>query len=403
MTSPADITQITAPGRMVRFRAIALIGLMVLSACTYTKDDDVVLPERFEQPGVLAFADDGLAADQWVVANTDDGLNLRAEPNIGSEKLARLAAGETLDSTGHVSDIDGVRWIEVRWESTVGWVHSGYLAPIGDPDEAFATSELEGNDDQGDSESSDDLAAGEADDPDTTVTDISAGRTLVVTGVSTGLNLLSEPGGAEIIETLDALTEVTETGESQDPWVQVAHGDTVGWAHGEFLIPLNDGDLTAATDGEDSGTTGAAYIYVEETAGLNLRAAPNGVIIDRLISGTIVVRTGIVSGQWAEITHDNRTGWVSSRFLIEIVGDLADRGASVAESVKVTNTPGSVGVNIRDVPNGEILTGMPDGQWGVLTGNRTELWAELEYDGVVGWAFIDLLLPVEGIEEVVDQ
>lgn len=387
-------------------RAAALVVLLVLTSCTYTKDAEVVLPERFEQPGTLAFADDSLAADQWVVANTDDGLNLRSEPTVESEKLARLAQGETLGSTGHVTDVDGVRWIEVRWGSTVGWVHSAYLEPVGDPDEAFKTSELESDDPDSDNPDSDSaenrvLGATETRDnegqnePGTESSGTAiAGRTLVVTGVSTGLNLLSQPGGSDIIETLEALSEVTETGKKQEPWIQVAHGDNVGWVHSEFVIPLNDGDLDTATDGEESGTQGTAYVFAEESAGLNLRSAPNGTIIDQLISGTIVIRTGTVSGNWAEITHDNRTGWVSSSYLIEVVGDIADRGASIETDVLVTNTPGSVGVNIRDKPNGVIIAGMPDGGRGTLTGNRTDLWAELDYNGTVGWAFIDLLLPI---------
>ncbi len=406
---------------MARSRAVSIAAAMatlVLSSCTYTKDADVVLPDRFEQPGTLAFADDSLAADQWVVSNTDDGLNLRSEPTTESEKLARIAAGESLASTGHVTDVEGVRWIEVRWNNINGWVHSAYLSPLGDPDSAFETSALEDSGLESNDTDSNDTASGNTDPNgtdsegtalgDTEADDASpanaiAGRTLVVTGVSTGLNLLTQPGGSEIIETIEPLAEVTETGQKQAPWIQVAYGESVGWVHGDFVIPLNDGNLNSATETVDSGTEGTAYIFVEDAGGLNFRSAPNGTILDRLISGTIVIRTGSVSGDWAEVTYDNRTGWVSARFLVEVIGDISDRGASIAEGVQVTNTPGSVGVNVRDAPNGEILIGMPDGEWGVLTGKRTDLWAELEYGGIIGWAFIDLLLPVEGRDTVTGE
>lgn len=395
MNSVVEIQTITSSGGVspaLRGAAVAL--LLVLTSCTYTKDDAVVLPDRFEQPGTLAFADDSLAADQWVVANTDDGLNLRSEPTANSEKLARLAAGETLASTGHVTDVEGVRWIEVRWGNNIGWVHSAYLAPVGDPVEAFETSDLEASDN-----STEEVDTSENSTENRLAASGIAGRTLVVTGVSTGLNLLDAPGGSRIIETLDALSEVTETGEKQSPWVQVANGDSVGWVHSDFVIPLTDGDLDAPSE-DNSGTKGTAYVYAGDSDGLNLRSAPNGTIIDRLISGTIVIRTGSVSGNWSEITHDNRTGWVSDRYLVEVVGDITDRDASIAEDVQVTSTPGAVGVNIRDVPNGEILVGMPAGDWGILTGNKSGLWAELSYNGVLGWAFIDLLVPVEGFEDL---
>ncbi len=375
------------PGRLL---VAAVVLLMVATSCTYSKESSVGLPERFENPdGPLAFADESLRADDWVVVNTDIGLNLRADATVSSDSLARLAQGETVSSTGHVTDVDGVRWIEVRWQQNIGWVHSGYLAPVGSleslPESPFAT----------DSPSSDPTEIADA--------QVTAGETLVVTGIASGVNLRKQPDG-DVIMNIVPLAEVTATGSSQGQWIEVTYDDAIGWVYSEFVIPLRP-DAQAAEpkigDGDvdqESGPTGSAMVYVDDTDGLNVRTAPNGTIVDRLISGTVVVLTGNVADQWAEITFDNRTGWVSTQYLIEVVGDPSDRASAITEGVTVTNAPGSIGVNVRGEPNGEIIVTIPDGSYATLTGNRTDHWAELEYEGQTGWAFIELLLLVE-IEE----
>ncbi len=367
--------------RAMRLTSLALasvFAVVVVSSCTYSKEDGVALPQRFEEPDSLAFADDSLAEDQWVVANTEVGLNLRAAASVDSEALARIAAGNMVSSTGHVTDVEGVRWIEVRWNNQLGWVHSAYLAPppSATPTIPPPTSEATGTDNETAVKGAIERAE-------------EGGVVLVVTGVSTGLNLRDAPDGT-VLGTLEALDEVIATGEWSTSWVEVVHDGDLGWVHNEFLLPLRNGD---AVPGITANT--AAMVSVTDSDGLNFRSAPDGAILAQLITGDIVSRTGNVSGSWVEVQFDNRTGWVASSYLVDVVGDLDDRGAAIDKDITVTNTPGTVGVNLRNSPNGQIIGGIPDGGFATLTGNKTDLWAEVEFENTTGWAFIELLLPVD--------
>ncbi|MEE9415486.1 MAG: SH3 domain-containing protein, partial [Acidimicrobiales bacterium] len=321
--------------------AALLTSVLILSSCTYAKDDGIAIPDRFDEPnGPLAFADDSLAEDKWVVVNTESGLNLRAEPTTVSESLALLAPGEGIASTGHVMDVDGARWIEVRWGQTVGWVHSSYLAPAAS---ATATE-------------------------DSYQAQTQAGDVLVVVGDSGGTTLRAEPDGV-VLSDVDELGEVTATGQVSGAWIEVVHQQEVGWIHGRDVVQLTAGGGVSLGQSETiAGPTGPAIVYVEDTDGLNLRSAPNGTIIGQLFDGSVVVLTGTATETWSEISYDNRTGWVSTHFLVKIVGELDNRSAAMQAGTIVTNTPGSVGVNIRDIRYGDVIATLKPGEYATVTG-----------------------------------
>jgi|GEM_PF-2478652 LysM repeat protein len=58
------------------------------------------------------------------VVNSEDGLNVRAEPDINSERLRGLAAAEEVALTGATHDFEGDTWYELE---AGGWVLGEYL------------------------------------------------------------------------------------------------------------------------------------------------------------------------------------------------------------------------------------------------------------------------------------
>lgn len=350
-----------------------LAALLAVSACSYDKSDGVALPERFDEPnGPLAFADESLAEEQWVVVNTDSGLNLRADPTTDSESLALVAAGEAVSSTSHVMDVDGVRWIEVRWEQTIGWVHSGYLAPASN---SSATS------------------------AEAPVVQTVAGDVLVVISDAGGTTLRTQPDGA-VLADLPALSEVTATGTVSGEWIEVVSDEVAGWVSSRSVVPLTAGGQDEIGQSETiAGPTGPAIVYVEGTDGLNMRSAPNGTISGQVPDTSVVVLTGTATSDWSEISYHNRTGWVSTHFLVRVLGDLNDRGAAMTAGVAVTNTPGSVGINIRDFPNGDVIARMVAGEYATVAGPPDGDWVEISFEGLTGWALVELLVPVIGFED----
>ncbi len=58
------------------------------------------------------------------VVNSEDGLNIRSEPDINSERLGGLAAAEEVALTGATHDFEGEIWYEL---DAGGWVLGEYL------------------------------------------------------------------------------------------------------------------------------------------------------------------------------------------------------------------------------------------------------------------------------------
>ena len=58
------------------------------------------------------------------VVNSDDGLNIRAEPDINSERTGGLASAEEVNLTGVTHVLDGETWYEL---DSGGWVLGEFL------------------------------------------------------------------------------------------------------------------------------------------------------------------------------------------------------------------------------------------------------------------------------------
>jgi SH3-like domain-containing protein len=207
-----------------------------------------------------------------------------------------------------------------------------------------------------------------------------------------------------VLADVDELGEVTATGQVSGAWIEVVHQQEVGWIHGRDVVQLTAGEKESIGQSETiAGPTGPAIVYVEHPDGLNLRSAPNGLIIGQLFDGSIVVLTGTATETWSEISYDSRTGWVSTHFLVEVVGDLDNRSAAIQPGVIITNTPGSVGVNIRDIRYGDVIATLKPGEYATATGELDGEWVEISFEGVTGWALVELLVAVTGFENRVSR
>lgn len=131
------------------------------------------------------------------------------------------------------------------------------------------------------------------------------------------INVRQSPGG-EIVRTAAAGETFSLTGQSSGEWVELESG---GWVSRFLVQPIDQnptlGSTSIHTNARDhAGTGGNALsnqaIVATDGAGLYVRQAANGEVIDSLADGSVVTLTGQRDGEWVEIEGG---GWVSEAYL----------------------------------------------------------------------------------------
>lgn len=158
------------------------------------------------------------------------------------------------------------------------------------------------------------------------------------------------------------------------------------------------------------GTTGASLSQpivaeiVGSPLGVKLRTGPGPGYHDVLIvpADALVHTTGNITGEWMLIRYGDFEGWVPVRVLRPSESSTGDTipvdGESVNEPGVVYVVDGAeVGVNMRSAPdaNSQLVSGAPVGSLVMSTGRTHDEWVEVEFNGVIGWAFGGYLRPTE--------
>ncbi|MGH2533014.1 MAG: SH3 domain-containing protein [Thermomicrobiales bacterium] len=356
----------------------------------------------------------GLSA---VVANSEEGVNLRAEASHDAEILTTLAEGTVvtllIDQFDTVYDPDGVtRWWPVSADGQDGWVSGFYLATTdAAPAEAAEVSE-ETVAESDEADESDDAAdeAGESDgaaddDGDDTATDLPddafdvevssvddlSGLTALVASPD-GVNLRAEPDAtAEIVTTVPGGEVVslridvadTATDEDGNRWWPVSYNGSDGWIVGAYLADsggatpssaagesaetsagqaparFSAGDYVAATTGDGDG------VNIRDGAGLDTAAISgipeNGVV--QVMDGPFFDDDG---NAWYLITDGDVTGYsdgdlltLASRPDVPLDETVALEPAEFGPGqVTAVRTQDGVGANVRaEATTGSDLVG----------------------------------------------
>ena len=273
-------------------------------------------------------------ASQVTTAITTDRLNLRTGPALSNGVIAVMPAGATVTLTGE--EMNGYR--SVSWNGQAGWAFAAYLAlgtPPPSPSETATTTDR--------------------------------------------LNLRTGPSLADrVIITMPAGAEVTLTGGGQNGFRPVTWNGYDGWAFGAYLdsgagpppapAPEPDPEPAPATNGET-------------TDSLNLRAGPatSFTVLTVIPRGAKVVLTGESQNGYLSVSYDGRNGWAHEDWLV------AD-GAAPAPVETATTTDA---LNLREGPatSYRVVTVMPPGAEVTLTGQTSNGFHSVSWNGQVGWAF----------------
>lgn len=154
---------------------------------------------------------------------------------------------------------------------------------------------------------------------------------------------------------------------------------------------------------EALATGGLVRLHVtDEGVPLSLRSGPGAGydILADVPSGAEVLATGNRTGEWVHVMYADFDGWVPLR---RVTFDEVDDDQQLVDASLVERTPvtyvvvgEAIGVNIRREPDAtsELVSGAPAGSLVTGSGNTSDAWVEVTYQGVTGWAsgnYLELL------------
>jgi uncharacterized protein YraI len=124
---------------------------------------------------------------------------------------------------------------------------------------------------------------------------------------TTALNFRAGPGTSyPVIRVIPAGGIVAHTGMVKNSFYEVGYGDTYGWVHKDYLVPIR------GPVGDDQGGN-----YKTTTASLNLRAEPSTAakILTVIPAGARVQVLHTQAGQFVNVNYNGLQGWVAAAYL----------------------------------------------------------------------------------------
>ena len=401
-----------------------VIGLVVLSL--------LMAPMPFSNS-----APQTVAAQEVSSASTTDNLNLRNQASLSGAVLRVIPRGSTVTVRGAAQN----GFLPVTWQGTQGWAHSDYLAvapPSGSPAQTGTVTE------------SLNFRIG----PSTgqrVILVIPAGANVTITGTSSngflaityggytgyahgdwirtttgtpppvetppptavpevpsptgtgrvteGLNMRSQPNtSSAVIMVMPAGATVTLTGSATGDFLQVQYSNRTGWSHRNWIQITTPAEPTPPEEPEPVPDPAPPVTIVQGTGrvteNLNMRsqATTASAIILTMPAGATVTLTGEVSGLFYQVVYNGRTGWAHKDWIRLNESTVTPTNmAQVTESVNLRGGPATSYKRIMLLPAGAMVT---------LTGQQSNGFHSVSFNGRTGWAFSTYLNLDQGAQNL---
>lgn len=285
-------------------------------------------------------------------AVTTDSLNMRAGAGTGYSVLTVMPKGTTVTLTGQSAN----GFFGVSWNGTTGWASADYLRVNSGQTPAPTT-------------------------PAPTQPPASGGKPAVATD---DLNMRSGAGlGNPVLLVIPRGATVSLTGQGSNGFLQVTYGGKTGWSSSDWLRVRSG---TVPTPAPTPSPTPVPPVTSTKGTGittdsLNMRsgAATTYPVILIIPASATVQLTGKSSGNFLEVTYNGKTGWAHRDWITP-----KDTETRPTSSARVTET-----LNMRSGPatTYDVVTVMPAGATVVLTGQQSNGFHSVSYNGKTGWGF----------------
>lgn len=291
-------------------------------------------------------------ASPRTAATTTDSLNLRTGPGTSYPVMVVMPVGTQVTLTGRNSN----GFQSLTYSGFSGWASASYLQVQG-----------------------------------TTPQNPPVQPTPPATGTATTTDSLNLRAGAgtsfTVVTVMPRGASVTLTGQSANGFHQLSWNGQTGWASGQYLDfgsttpapppPVQPAPTPPPSMQPPASPSGTAVT----TDSLNLRAGPSTAerVITVMPAQSRVALTGRSQSNYLELSYNGKTGWAHRDYLA-IDGTML---ASATSAVTTTD------LNMRSGPatSYQVLTVMLGGTRITLTGQTSNGFHSVSYNGFTGWAF----------------
>jgi uncharacterized protein YraI len=189
------------------------------------------------------------------------------------------------------------------------------------------------------------------------------------------LNLRWGPGtDYDVILVMPAGAGVNIVENLQNGFYRVHYEGVSGWASAEFLDRSGGG-------APSPGGSGTATV----SSALNLRAGPStsDQVLDVMPGGATVTLAGVNHNGFASVVYNGVWGWAAAEFL--------DGGSSAPGGTGSAVTTSDLNLRAGPSTGDAVLAVMPPGASVTLTGDSSNGFLSIAYDGMDGWASAEYL------------
>ena len=186
------------------------------------------------------------------------------------------------------------------------------------------------------------------------------------------LNFRSGAGtNYSVIAVMPLGTIVAATGNRANGFLEVGYNGTYGWAHGDYLTPFS---------GSDPVIIGEA----RTTTAVNLRTGPStgNQVLRVVAAGTLVQISETVEYGFRYVIHNGLAGWMYNEYLSWSTDDQSGNYATTTAALNLRAEPST---------SARVLTVMPEGSRVQLLHTAVGRYANVNYNGMQGWAHLDYL------------
>ncbi len=144
---------------------------------------------------------------------------------------------------------------------------------------------------------------------------LTAGAFAASATATTDVNMRSGAGNRYKVVSVVGKGQTVTTAGKTGSWTKVTAGGKTGYVHSKYLTS-GAVSTTAASSASSASTTSTASTTVYAVSAVNVRSGPSTSykVVTSMSKGQVATKTG-VSGNWAKISVNGKTGYVSSKYL----------------------------------------------------------------------------------------
>lgn len=204
--------------------------------------------------------------------------------------------------------------------------------------------------------------------------------------VTEGLNFRTQANtSSAVIQVLPAGATVKLTGRSSGDFLQLEYNGRTGWAHKSWIKIDGSSEPSKPVPAPAPPVTNVqGNARVTEDLNLRSQATTSSSILATMPAGASIKLTGKVSGLFYQVEYNGRTGWAHKDWI-----EKADSTVTPSKTARVSEA-----VNLREGPATEYkrILVLPAGATVTVTGQQSNGFHSVSYNGTAGWAFSTYLV-----------